>query len=139
MIDTRLFPPNDALILGVKSNSNNEYIMMTHYSNADRDKYLDAVFKSYNDRIQQARTQGRSAQLKEIDRLVQNIHMMHPFNDGNGRTNVYGLMNRCLLEEGFSVAILPDGPGVFGGLKTLDGLVRDMIVGMRDAAQFARR
>jgi hypothetical protein len=41
-------------------------------------------------------------------------------------------MNYLLKKEGFCPAILPNGPEVFGGTKTLDGLVEDMLLGMHE-------
>jgi len=91
--------------------------------------HVDAILNSYY-KGKEASNQDKYHRLKEIARTVRNMHVLHPKGDGNGRTNVYGLMNKYLIEEGFCPAILPDGPDVFGGEKTPGGLAKDMLIGM---------
>jgi hypothetical protein len=99
------------------------------YRKAECPRYVNAILEQYyqgRERLDQNERQ----RLTEIARTVRALHVMHPKGDGNGRTHIFGLMNKWLIEEGFPPAILPNGPGVFGGLKTLDGLVEDMLEGM---------
>jgi hypothetical protein len=70
------------------------------------------------------------AKLRRIVKTIRALHVGHFFGDANGRLNIFLLLNKLLIEEGFSPAILPNNPDVFGGLKTLDGLVQDVLKGM---------
>jgi len=104
-------------------------IMIPAYLEKEVPQHVNTILKSYyegRDRPNQTEYQ----RLTEIAKTVRALHVMHPKTDGNGRTNIFGLMNKWLIEEGFTPAILPNGPEVFGGIKTLDGLVEDMLRGM---------
>ena len=104
-------------------------IMLPAYLKEEGPKNVNTVLKRYyQDRGEQNQTEYQ--RLREIARTVRALHIMHPKYDGNGRTHIFGLMNKWLIEEGFCPAILPNGARVFGGIKTLDGLVEDMLVGM---------
>ncbi len=54
---------------------------------------------------------------------------MRPKVGGNEQTHTF-LLNKWLVEEGFSSTILPNGLKVFEGAKTIDGIVKDMVEGM---------
>jgi hypothetical protein len=103
--------------------------IMTAYEKKDGPQHVNAILQRYyQGRARPNQTEYQ--RLTEIARTVRALHVMHPKGDANGRTHIFGLMNKWLIEEGFPPAILPNGPGVFGGLKTLDGLVEDMLDGM---------
>ena len=103
--------------------------MVPAYRKEEGPRHVNAILESYYQRRERP-NQTEYQRLREIARTVRALHVMHPKVDGNGRTNIFGLMNKWLIEEGFCPAILPNGPGVFGGKKTLDGLVEDMLGGM---------
>jgi len=73
---------------------------------------------------------GSRAMIRSIAKTIRALHVGHFFVDGNGRHNIFLLMNKLLVDGGFEPSILPNGPDVFGGLKTVDGLVKDMEEGM---------
>ena len=103
--------------------------IMTAYEKKDGPRHVNAILQRYyQGRARPNQTEYQ--RLTEIARTVRALHVMHPKGDANGRTHIFGLMNKWLIEEGFPPAILPNGPGVFGGLKTLEGLVEDMLEGM---------
>lgn len=99
------------------------------YSESEGPQHITAILESYYEGRKTA-NQTPYHRLREIARTTRALHVTHQKHDGNGRTNVYGFVNKSLLEEGFSPTILPSGPGVFGGKKTLDGLVEDILIGM---------
>jgi hypothetical protein len=108
---------------------NGEIEIIMNYQKGDAPRHVNAILARYY----QARARpdrDERQKLTDIAQTVRALHVMHPKGDGNGRTHIFGLMNKWLIEEGFPPAILPNGPGVFGGLKTLDGLVEDMLEGM---------
>jgi hypothetical protein len=103
--------------------------MVPSFLQEDGPRHVNAILHSYY-QGREIPNQTEYQRLREIARAVRNLHVLHPKVDGNGRTHIFGLMNKWLIEEGFTPAILPNGPKVFGGLKTLDGLVEDMLKGM---------
>jgi len=104
-------------------------IMIPSYLKDEGPRHVDSVLKLY---YQGRETPGQTEyqRLRAIAETIRKLHVMHPKYDGNSRTNIFGLMNKWLIEEGFSPTILPNGKGVFYGVKTLDGLVEDMVIGM---------
>lgn len=103
-------------------------IMIPAYREEEGPRHVNTILESYYQGRERP-NQKEYQRLREIARTVRALHVMHPKADGNGRTHIFGLMNKWLIEEGFTPAILPNGPEVFGGLKTLDGLVEDMLNG----------
>ncbi len=104
-------------------------IMLPAYREEEGPRHVNTILESYYQGRERP-NQSEYQRLREIAKTVRTLHVMHPKADGNGRTHIFGLMNKWLIEEGFTPAILPNGPEVFGGLKTLDGLVEDMLDGM---------
>jgi tetratricopeptide (TPR) repeat protein len=113
----------------LKKKETGSIIMANAYLIDEGPQHVNAILGSYYEG-RKISNQTQDQRLREIARATRALHVLHPKGDGNGRTNIYGFMNKCLIEEGFCPAILPNGPEVFGGMKTLDGLVEDMLVGM---------
>jgi hypothetical protein len=61
--------------------------------------------------------------LLAIARVVRSLHVMHLFQDANGRLNVYLLLPRLLLEQGFAPVIHLDMGVMFNGGWSLDRIV----------------
>src|SRR5579872_351392 len=99
------------------------------YSDEEGPQHIDAIFESYYDRKTKP-SQTKYERLQEIARVVRNIAVVHQKVDAIGRTTVFGLMNKLLIEEGFCPVILPESQSIFGGRKTIDGLVEAMLIGM---------
>jgi hypothetical protein len=129
----------DAMVIGFKQKDGEQSntLIVPYYRSKDAMKVVDAVSRSYQEEVDHA--QNDYQRLTAVARLVRTLHMIHPYQGGNGRTNIYGIMNKCLIEQGFSPAILPHGPDVFGGEKPLDGLVLDMVHGMQAFRQEVRQ
>jgi hypothetical protein len=111
---------------------------------ADRVQELaDAVFDRYYQDMNQASTEHE--QLRAIGRVVRTLHVIHPFNDGNGRLNVYVLLPRLLQVNGFRPVIAPSMAHLFSGGFSLDhiaralrwGQDRDLSIGLDDMGESA--
>ncbi|RKH65187.1 hypothetical protein D7V93_06380 [Corallococcus llansteffanensis] len=76
------------------------------------------------------RGEAETLLLRLIARTVRALHVGHFFSDGNGRLNIFVVLNKLLTDNGFSPVVLPYGPSVFGGLKPVDKLVEDIRQGM---------
>jgi hypothetical protein len=69
------------------------------------------------------------AKLRAIVTTIRKLHVGHFFVDGNGRLNVVLMLNKLLLQEGFSPVILDD-TWVFGGGFTVEALIVEVQKGM---------
>jgi hypothetical protein len=76
-------------------------------------------------------TDDREQRLAIIARTIRALHVGHFFRDANGRLNIFVLLNKLLSDAGFCPVILPHGPEVFGGMKTIARLMEDIEDGMR--------
>ena len=103
--------------------------MDTNYAASEGKGLVNTILKLYYDGRKSKETVD--AKLRRIVKTIRALHVGHFFGDANGRLNIFLLLNKLLIEEGFSPAILPNNPDVFGGLKTLDGLVQDVLKGMK--------
>ncbi|MCE3604317.1 DUF4157 domain-containing protein [Massilia sp. P8910] len=101
----------------------------TQYRRAEGEPLVNAILKLYYDGRSTA--EENDAKLKRIVTAIRSLHIGHFFGDANGRLHMFVMLNKFLVEEGFSPAILPRGPDVFGGLATVDALVADVLEGMR--------
>lgn len=103
--------------------------MSAAYGKGESAMRVQKILDRYNDDMDRAKT--RHEALSAIARAVRALHVGHFFRDANGRLNMYVVLNKLLTDEGFSPVILPYGPEVFGGMKTVDELVKDIEDGMR--------
>lgn len=102
--------------------------MRPQYPVMDGRMLVNAILKQHYDVKPE---HGEKAMLRSIAKTIRALHVGHFFVDGNGRHNVFLLMNKLLVDAGFDPSILPHGPEVFGGIKTIDGLVKDIEDGMK--------
>jgi len=101
-------------------------IMIPSYRKSEGPRYVNSILSAYYQGREKS-GQTEYDRLTEIARTIRALFIMHPKYDGNGRTIMFGLMNKFLIEEGFSPTILPNANKVN---LTLDGLVEDMLIGM---------
>ncbi len=95
----------------------------------------DAIFKEYDQEQAEARKmEEKDERLPAIVRAIRALHVGHFFEDANGRLNILVLLNKFLLEEGFSPVILED-PAVFGGSMSIRQLVTEVHKGMQNFHQ----
>lgn len=65
-----------------------------------------------------------------IVKAIRALHVGHFFQDANGRLNTMTLLNKFLIEEGFTPVIMDD-TGAFGGGFSIDQLIAQVVRGMR--------
>lgn len=99
------------------------------YKTGECSARVDEIFSAYYDAMDI--TDGREERLAIIARTIRALHVGHFFRDANGRLNIFVLLNKLLIDAGFCPVILPHGPEVFGGMKTIARLVEDIEAGMR--------
>ena len=105
-----------------------EIIMDSHWPAEAGPRHVNTILESYYQGREQP-NQTKHQRLREIARTVRALHVMRPKVGGNEQTHIF-LLNKWLVEEGFSSTILPNGFKVFEGVKTIDGIVKDMVEGM---------
>lgn len=101
--------------------------IMTRYSATEGRTLVNEILKRHYDG---GHKDGSDEKLASIAKTIRALHVGHFFGDGNGRHNIFLMMNKLLVDGGFKPSILPHGPAVFGGLKTIRGLTKDMKDGM---------
>jgi hypothetical protein len=90
------------------------------------------VIDRYHTEITSAHTED--ARLTAIARVCQDLDQMHLFADGNIRTVVFLVLNKLLLEQGYSPVIM-DEPNVFDA-KSVDQLKALIKAGQRRFRSF---
>jgi Fic/DOC family len=92
---------------------------------------IPAKFKQLVDTYQSEVLHATSDREKKraIVKLIRALHVLHFFQDGNGRLNIMLLLNKLLIEQGFHPVIL-DNPAVFGGGMTLEQLIAEIDKGL---------
>jgi hypothetical protein len=83
---------------------------------------VQAAMTRFNTEARAAR-HDRSGVLRAIARLVRALHVIHPFNDGNGRLNIHLLLPRLLLQHGFPPVVPTGMSALFSGTSTVDQIV----------------
>jgi hypothetical protein len=101
-----------------ESRSGAHWAMDPVYDPADVPALVDAVFDGYYAELSEA--DGEHDRLRAIGRAVRSLHVLHLFGDGNGRLNVYFLLPRLLLANGFRPVVVPSMSYLFSGGFTLD-------------------
>ncbi|HEX8869887.1 MAG TPA: hypothetical protein VF821_29770, partial [Lentzea sp.] len=101
---------------GGRSGSTWEFLRS--YSADEAPALVEAAFEKYYDDLRWATTDHD--RLRTIARLVRTLHVLHAFGDGNGRLNVYLLLPRLLLANGFPPVVVPSASMLFSGGFTLD-------------------
>jgi hypothetical protein len=92
----------------------------SHFDPNELPRLVDAVFDRYRRDIGAARAEHE--QLRAIGRVVRTLYAMHPWGDGNRRLNVYLLLPRLLLSNGFNPVITPSMGSLFHGGFSLDDI-----------------
>jgi hypothetical protein len=88
---------------------------------------VDGLFATYYARLAQIdRAHGqelakRRQKLKAVAKLVRALHVGHYFHDANGRLNTMVLLNRLLVDAGFT-PVLMNRTDIFGGAYSADEL-----------------
>jgi len=123
--------PSEAMSVGIIYKSDQTIVMcaLCQRDPNEGKEHIQNILELYNQKKEQKERSDYQI-LKDIAWASRAMHMAHHWRDANGRTNITGFVNEELIAAGFSPTILPHGPEVFGGQKTLNGLVEDMLNGM---------
>ncbi len=89
-------------------------------------KKVNAHFTTYYSNIAEAKKDKEK--LAAIVSLSEALEIGHYFPDGNQRTIVFVMLNKLLIENGFSPVILED-PAVFDGYHSIEELILDIEIG----------
>jgi hypothetical protein len=94
------------------------HLFIERHSNlADVQAEINNLLIQYNESIEHAKSE--KDQLIAIATLIQALHQYHPFNDGNGRTFIFLLLNKLLIGNDLSVTTV-ESPGRFSGYSVLE-------------------
>jgi hypothetical protein len=115
----------------------NRHAITSRYMSGDgklQDATLAIITKKINDCFQDYYTRIKDAKddiekLSMIVSLCRKLEIGHYFPDGNQRTIVFLILNKLLIENGFSPVILDD-PSVFDGYHSKNELVQDVKTGI---------
>ncbi|WP_346137101.1 hypothetical protein [Lentzea roselyniae] len=88
------------------------------YAPAETSVLTDAVFERYYNEL--AGAVGDHDRLRAIARAVRALQVLHPLGDGNGTLNVYLLLPRLLLANGFRPVFARSTSRLFSGGFTVD-------------------
>ena len=88
-------------------------------------KLVDAAMARYEEEAAAAPDDYESV-LKAIARAVRVLHVVHPFEDGNGRLNIHLLLPRLLLRHGFPPVVPENMSELFSGTFTADEMVEHL-------------
>ena len=94
----------------------------------------DTIIDHYRQALPRAATEN--AKLAEIAKCVQRLEQAHLFMDGNARTTGFLVLNKLLLENGFSPAMIAD-PNRFDAFS-INELVQEIRQGQETFADHCR-
>jgi hypothetical protein len=106
--------------------------VVTNYSADDAPGLVDAALADYYAAIEAVT--GTRPRMIAIARLIRTLHIMHLFEDGNGRLNVYLLLARLLLEQGLRPVIHRDLGTMFNGGWSLEQIADMLHAAQQEAA-----
>jgi hypothetical protein len=115
---------------GYETKTGNIIMLPAYLKEECREHVIGALSSFYA--IRKIPGQTGLERVKEIAKLTRQLVVMQPNDDGNTRVIVCVLMNKLLMEEGFSPSILPVTRRVFCGTKTLRSLAKDIVIGMHN-------
>jgi len=113
------------IIMGITSSFDGTVAMLPLYSQSEGQKHVNTILKSY---YEGRKVAGQNAyqRLGEIADTVDMLTVVHEPFDGNGRF-AFAYLNQLLLEEDFCPTKLPNPQELFGGRKTRDGKVEEIL------------
>ena len=113
-----------------------QLLVHTNREESAADAEVSALFRNYYRQLQLIAAAGspmadkRRGKLGQIARLVRALHVGHYFHDANGRLNTMVLLNRLLIDCGFS-PVLMNRTDIFGGAFSEKELVAALEVGFQ--------
>ncbi|MER6181915.1 hypothetical protein [Streptomyces sp. NPDC001652] len=100
--------------------------LATNYRKNEAPGLVDSVFEEHYARVA-APDADDTAKLASIARTIRALHVIHPFEDGNLRSNVQILLPKLLLEQGYRPIVPNDMYGLFQGGRSVDEMVGSLI------------
>lgn len=127
-------------VVKVKATQTMQLLVNTNRVASSAEAEVSGLFKTYYAELKKVASsegterQKRRNKLIQVARLVRALHVGHYFHDANGRLNTMVLLNRLLIDCGFS-PVLMDRTDIFGGAFSEIELVRALELGFK---KFAR-
>lgn len=121
-------------VVKVTTDNSLQLLVNTNREKSAADGEVTALFRHYYNQLTMIDGSGspdvqkRRAKLGQIARLVRALHVGHYFHDANGRLNTMVLLNRLLVDCGFS-PVLMNRTDIFGGAYSEKELVAAIEVG----------
>ncbi|WP_406178170.1 hypothetical protein [Streptomyces sp. NBC_00996] len=105
---------NALAVLGIPRHWGNASSIITiAYKLREWSDLIDSVFSEYRSDIRNAPTPDE--RLAAIARTITKLHILHPFTDANGRLNIYLVLPKLLLDNGFKPVIPTGSYNLFNG------------------------
>jgi hypothetical protein len=124
----------------VRTTQEMQLLVNTNRQASSAGEEVSALFKNYYAELKKVPSsqatdrRKRRNKLIEIARLVRALHVGHYFHHANGRLNTMVLLNRLLIDCGFT-PVLMNRTDIFGGAFSEIELVRALEVGFKSFAQ----
>ncbi|TDT97834.1 hypothetical protein EDD99_6027 [Streptomyces sp. 846.5] len=104
----------------------NNHSISTNYGKGQAPGLVNDVFQRHYDTV------GRpgidtGGKLGSIASTIRALHVIHPFEDGNLRTNVQIVLPKLLLEQGFRPIVPDDMYTIFQGGHSVDQMVESLV------------
>ncbi|MBC3841053.1 hypothetical protein GXW82_14465 [Streptacidiphilus sp. 4-A2] len=100
--------------------------LSTNYGRGEAPGLVDAVFQRHYHAVSQPGTDDHG-KLSSIAGTIRALHVIHPFEDGNLRTNVQIVLPKMLLEQGFRPIVPDDMYTIFQGGHSVDEMVQSLV------------
>jgi hypothetical protein len=104
----------------------NNHSISTNYGRGEAPGLVDDVFQRHYDTVGQSGI-GTDGKLASIASTVRALHVIHPFEDGNLRTNVQIVLPKLLLEQGFRPVVPDDMYTIFQGGHSVGQMVDSLV------------
>ena len=104
----------------------NNHSLSTNYGRGQAPGLVDDVFQRHYDTVGQPGI-DTGGKLGSIASTVRALHVIHPFEDGNLRTNVQIVLPKLLLEQGFRPVVPDDMYTIFQGGHSVDQMVESLV------------
>lgn len=130
-------------VVKVNADDSMQLLVNTNRKESAANAEVSALFRGYYTELrtiaasEASEVAKRRAKLGQIARLVRALHVGHYFHDANGRLNTMVLLNRLLVDCGFS-PVLMNRTDIFGGAFSEKELVAAIEVGFQAFATQVR-
>ncbi|WP_042442793.1 hypothetical protein [Streptacidiphilus jiangxiensis] len=102
------------------------HALSTNYGRGEAPGLVDSVFRRHYDTVGQPGVDDHT-KLGSIASTIRALHVIHPFEDGNLRTNVQIVLPKLLLEQGFRPIVPDDMYTIFQGGHSVEQMVESLV------------